>query len=277
MGPKKHSKVKFQEIWLSEGSPYKSWVARSKVGDDHEAHCTLCNKGMSVASMGESALKMHILSKKHVELTSAKNKTLPVTQMFAKSKERTEASSSAAAGSSSHASTSTITVSTTSTSPAPQSTASSNLSQTHNVATSHSLMTSYISNDKTTEAEILWSLNSVMSYFSFRSASASVPLMARMFPDSAIAQGMKLGKDKLRYTITHGIAPYFRQLLISDLSAAKFFVVLFDESMNKISQKGQMDIYVRYLRNDQVLTRFFTSVFLLRAKSENLIEAFNSV
>ena len=270
----RHSKCKFQEIWLGVDSPYKSWIARSRKGDDHEAHCILCNKGVSVASMGESALRKHIASKKHLELLSASNKTLSVAQMFSQSCEDAAPSSNAAVASSSHSATAT-TISTSNSPPDSHvSASSSSLSQTV-VSSQVSLMTAYISNDKTTEAEILWCLNSVMCYFSCRSSSSSVSLMARMFPDSTIAQGMRLGKDKLRYNITHGIAPYFRQQLISDLTAAHYFVVLFDESMNKISQKGQMDIYIRYLKAEKVLTRYLTSVFLLRAKSENLIDAFH--
>ena len=124
-------------------------------------------------------------------------------------------------------------------------------------APAYSLMTSYIANDATTESEIIWCLHSVISHFSARSASSSIPVIARMCRDSQIANSMKLGKDKIRYMITHGIAPYFRKLLVEDINAAPNYVAMFDESMNKISQKGQMDIAVRYVREYRVQTRYF--------------------
>ena len=126
----KHSKCKFQEIWLGVDSPYKSWIARSRKGDDHEAHCILCNKGVSVASMGESALRKHIASKKHLELLSASNKTLSVSQMFSQSCEDAAPSSNAAVASSSHSATAT-TISTSNSPPDSHvSASSSSLSQT---------------------------------------------------------------------------------------------------------------------------------------------------
>ena len=252
----KHSRAKFQDIWLNSDSPFKSWVSRSKL--DTEAYCTLCCKSISVASMGESALKKHTQTQKHLSITSAAKKTLPVTQLFRKNEQDANNYNST-----SRADTSTAAENFgASTSSTRQNTAlNPSIDSSHVVGESKntvSLMTAYIANDATTEAEILWCINSVMSHFSARAASASINVLARMFKDSPVAQGMKLGKDKIRYMITHGIAPYFRKQLVNEVSAASFFVALFDESMNKISQKGQMDINVRYVRGNGVHTRYLT-------------------
>ena len=45
--------------------------------------------------------------------------------------------------------------------------------------------------------------------------------------------------------------------------------------MNNISQKDQMDINVRLCQREQCPYTLFVSVFLFRAESENLVEAFN--
>ena len=71
-------------------------------------------------------------------------------------------------------------------------------------------------------------------------------------------QCIKLGKEKIRYMIMHEIAPHFRKQLVNEVSAASFFVALFDKSMNKISQKGQMDINVRYVKGNSVHPRYLT-------------------
>ena len=45
--------------------------------------------------------------------------------------------------------------------------------------------------------------------------------------------------------------------------------------MNKISQSGQMDIYIRFISDSLVETRYLTSVFLRRQRAEDILEAFN--
>ena len=42
-----------------------------------------------------------------------------------------------------------------------------------------------------------------------------------MFPDSKIASIMELGKDKLKYVVNYGIAPYFTQLLKEQVSSSE--------------------------------------------------------
>lgn len=67
-----------------------------------------------------------------------------------------------------------------------------------------------------------------------------------MFPDSDIAKSFKLSKTKCGYVINYGLAPYFRDLLVKMISSSPFYVVSFDESMNKILQNEQMDIQFRF-------------------------------
>lgn len=57
-----------------------------------------------------------------------------------------------------------------------------------------------------------------------------------------------------------------------------YFSVSFDESLNRVAQKGQMDIIVRYWdeRLNQVSTRYLTSAYLGHACTEDLLKAFMS-
>ena len=50
-------------------------------------------------------------------------------------------------------------------------------------------------------------------------------LFQLMFPDSKIASILVLGKDKLKYVVNYGIAPYFTQLLRGQVSSSKWFVI----------------------------------------------------
>ena len=43
-----------------------------------------------------------------------------------------------------------------------------------------------------------------------------------------------------------GIYPYFHELLIQKIRAVKYYTLSFDESLNEINQKKQMDMIVRF-------------------------------
>ena len=85
-----------------------------------------------------------------------------------------------------------------------------------------------------------------MNHNSLRSAENSVVLFTRMFPDSAIARDMKLHKDKVSYSIVYGLCPYFQHQLKSLLQECEHYVVGFDESLNRVAQRTQMDVNVRF-------------------------------
>ena len=67
-----------------------------------------------------------------------------------------------------------------------------------------------------------------------------------MFPGSQIAQKMRLGPNKLKYMVNHGITPYMKDILRDDVRKSNWFVVSFDESMNDITQTSEMDICLRF-------------------------------
>lgn len=130
-----------------------------------------------------------------------------------------------------------------------------------------------------TNAEILWALKVIESGFSQNSCSNINILFQKMFPDSVIASKFQLGRQKCSYIINHGLGPYFSQQLCDDLKKCSDFVVLFDESLNKISQRGQMDVFIRYFDNksNKVFTRYYGSSFLGHAKADDLVENFYKV
>ena len=91
-----------------------------------------------------------------------------------------------------------------------------------------------------------------------------------MFPDSKIAQQWSCGATKHSYLITFGIAPYFKELLLAELTEAPCFVLSFDESFNPELQQEQMDFVVRYFAQGRVKTRYLTSAFLGHTRAEDL-------
>lgn len=96
-----------------------------------------------------------------------------------------------------------------------------------------------------TTAEIIWAIKNVSNGHSKRSVDDDVETFKKMFSDSRIAQKMTMCRTKLSYVLTYGLAPYFRDSLHGNLKSCRFIVVCFDEALNKIVQRGQMDIHVR--------------------------------
>ncbi|XP_023223565.1 uncharacterized protein LOC111624836 [Centruroides sculpturatus] len=97
-----------------------------------------------------------------------------------------------------------------------------------------------------------------------------------MFPDSAIATQFQLGPDKASYIINYGIAHYFREKLIDDVTSCDNITISFDESLNKVAQGTQIDLVIKYWdkSKDKVMTRYLNSVFVDHSTADDLLSAF---
>jgi len=97
-----------------------------------------------------------------------------------------------------------------------------------------------------------------------------------MFPDSKVAEKFSLGRTKASYIINYGLAKFFAQELKDKLKSTESFVICFDESLNRVVQRGQMDLVVRYFDDaaNQVIKKYLTSVFLGRATATDLLAKF---
>ncbi|GBN09360.1 hypothetical protein AVEN_156319-1 [Araneus ventricosus] len=73
---------------------------------------------------------------------------------------------------------------------------------------------------------------------------------------------------------------FFEKELSDKFNKCEFLAVGFDESLNKVTQKQQMDSKVRFWdeqkknNNNKVCTRYLTLVFLGRTRSIDLLQAF---
>ena len=86
-----------------------------------------------------------------------------------------------------------------------------------------------------------------------------------------------MGPDKLMYVVNHRLYPYFKDLLKEDLLQSPFLVILFDESLNDVLQKSEMDFFMRYWDNNarKVKVRFFDSRFLGHTTHQDLLHNFD--
>ena len=89
---------------------------------------------------------------------------------------------------------------------------------------------------------------------------------------------MSIGSTKLAYYITFGLAPYFHNNLLRSALTCSRIVVCFDEAMNQVAQRGQMDVVIRYWNNTEnvVSTSYFGSAFMGHATSDDLLKSFKS-
>lgn len=87
------------------------------------------------------------------------------------------------------------------------------------------------------------------------SAAKAVTLFPKMFKDSTIANNIALQKTKISYYVMYGLCPYFESELETLISKCNYFVAGFDEALNKVTQKGQMDICLRFFTGKNVVTQ----------------------
>ena len=113
-------------------------------------------------------------------------------------------------------------------------------------------------------AEIVWALKFFMSPFSLTLCLELNDLLKCMFPDSQVASKFSLSKTKCSYIINFGLASCFIEILLSQIKASSFFVISYDESLNKILWNEQMDCIIRFWINKTVVvcSRYFDSKFL---------------
>ena len=75
--------------------------------------------------------------------------------------------------------------------------------------------------------------------------------------------------------INFGLGPHFENILLEAINKSSWYSVSFDESYNDIINKSQMDIVVRYIFNNRVVSQYLTTKFLGHTTTEDLKESSN--
>lgn len=131
--------------------------------------------------------------------------------------------------------------------------------------------------DQVTTAEILFALKLVAGHTSLRFAEDLNLLLRTAFPDSELIRGFQMSDDKAAYVICHGLAVFFERKNSSSIANSKFLVAQFDESLNKISQRSQMDLHIRFINDDNLVeAMYLTSAFLGNTTADDLLKALKS-
>lgn len=227
-------KCKFRNKWLE--NPNYSWWLKPVPKDDHEAYCAVCCKVFKLGTMGIKAVDCHMQSAKHIGFANARQHHPQISNFCNASGEE-------------------------------------NTTQTPQPHTSPDIRT-VCGSTPTLRAEVIWVLKTVTSHQSYRSNEGIDELFKAMFPDSVLAQTFTCGKDKTRYVAAFGLAPYFKKELVAEVSSSRAFVVMFDESLNRTTKNKQLDLHVRFWKDDHVQSRFYGSQFLGHATAQDLLQHF---
>ena len=178
-----------------------------KTNDKHKAYCTICLKEFWVSGQGIKALDVHAEGKRQKEKCKQTDNQSKLT-FVAKNREET-------------------------------------LEETVRPKQQEKTDTMMIKT-ATLKAEISWSLQVLMSNYSFNSCANKSDLFAVTFENSQIVQSSSLGSTKLSYNITFGLAPYIKNLLLESVDEVIYYSLSFDESYNRIMKKGQMDLLIKF-------------------------------
>ena len=123
-------------------------------------------------------------------------------------------------------------------------------------------MTKFTLRNEQHKAEILRVLKWVMSYFWIRLSTDITDIFKAMFPDSAIAQKMRFGSNKLSFLMCFGIAAYFKKQLLVELKETQCFSSHLMSHLTMNFTKKQVDFFVKSFNKDRVVCRYLTSRFL---------------
>ena len=140
-----------------------------------------------------------------------------------------------------------------------QSTSSESSQRNASGSTQHQTLELTVNKSQVSIAEIRWLLQTVTIGHSNNLNNNITELF------KVVSWAVTLGADKTRYIINHGIAPYFYEILNTNVNLADFHVISFDESMNSITQTNQMGCLIRYWDSEANLVKvwFWNSSYLV--------------
>lgn len=290
-----NKKTVFNKLWTDKKlfPDLADWVEDVK-GSSSEANCKFCQVSINLSNMGRQALSSHAAGAKHRKYIQLRkdvgHNQCRMTSFLCQSAAHCQPNITGTVqpadcqtnlpGSTVSQLLTTSSIEAASTVSSPEAATSQNPPAPCNDTKGDKgrSIVGFVSGDEVTKAEILWAMKCMMSHYSYNSSSDMKDILKMMFPDSGIAKKMSIGSTKMSYYITYGLGPFYHNNLLQEINGCSDIVVCFDEAMNRISQRGQMDIIVRFWgKNDFVSTRYFGSAFMGHCTSDDLLASFKTV
>ena len=121
-------------------------------------------------------------------------------------------------------------------------------------------------------SEIIWALTVAQKNFSANSCDDMNETFKKMFPDSKVHRYFTMGAQKCSYVINFGLGPFFHNELVEHVKKSPFYSISFDESLNEVVKKQQMDVVVSYWDSStqKSCVQYLTSKFTKYCTSEEL-------
>lgn len=233
--------TEFRMVWLEQtdgnGHLIKNWC-KPDVKVSSAGFCTVCCKQVPCANMGIRQIMQHATGAKHRELASLRFSQKQAHFVMLDTDRRKQDSST---------------------------NAETSINSKVTFSKAH--------NDQVTTAEIIWALKVAESNISLSSCDDIGQLFKLMFPGPC-SNDFTCGATKVGYLITHGLALYFKENLLSDLKKCETgFTLEYDETTTSQTMK-QMDIVVRYWspEKNRVISSYIESFFFGHAQAVKVVE-----
>jgi hypothetical protein len=242
MSHSKPSTTTFQPSYVHEFP----WV-REDPSSNTSAICSWCKTKINISGMGKTALKSHSKSNKHTLNEKNIRKSLPLGMFFKNTVQANPLPGPSSLSCHTTTGTSTSCTVTSQTCDKDQSVSESQTPQEYTAKSQQkTVVKQYMLTESVTKSEIFWCLQIVVNHIPFRTAERCTEGFKTQFPDSEIASKIQLKRTKIGYMVVFGLAPFFEKQLIKTIDDCPQLVLCFDESLNKISQKQQMDLHLRF-------------------------------
>lgn len=235
-------KCKVLQTWFSQkdhsGRIVSEWALKKS---DHEVMCLICNCSIVIKSCGFQGLYQHSNTEKHQR--EARTKLHPMQlKMVISSEIATEVSTNI-----------------------------NKMTKSEQSESTSILM--YAINDRAVVAELIWTLKSIASDYSFSSCDHVKSVFDTMFPNS-VPQHFSLSQKKMRYLVTDALAPFFKGELIDEFSQSRtFYSIIYDETTNSTGAK-ELQVLIRFYSNkySAIITRHLETFFIGTATAEVILE-----
>ena len=121
-------------------------------------------------------------------------------------------------------------------------------------------------------------LKIIVSGFSMNSVDDVCDTFQKIFPEIDIATTMKLGRTKATYIANFGILPYVLMLFHDSINKLPVYTLSFDESLNKVTQKCDMDLKIGFWDDNNIVkVRYLRSSFFGDSTAKDLMTQFEEV
>lgn len=273
-----NKKTVFNKLWLDQKlhPEYSSWLEEVN-GNSNQASCKICKVAFGLSNMGRQAVSSHATSAKHQKyITTVEPANQRSLKSFFAQPSIVKSASPVVPASNESAAGNSTDVPSLAVADVGESSVADVLPHTSSTPHQPHGIAGFVTNNSVTKAEVLWAMKCIMSHFSMNSSKDMKEIFQLMFTDSSIAKKITIGSTKLSYYITYGLAPYFHNSLLRSVLSCSKVVVCFDEAMNRVAQRGQMDIVLRFWSDvtNTVCSHYFGSAFMGHATAENLLTSF---